>query len=78
MITDGGGYILIGRKNNSITWSVPSNDIPVEPYGDPHWLSSLGDAQILDFRIQMATKEDFKDTVAHWWVSNKMLAMFEE
>jgi hypothetical protein len=68
MTTDGGGFILIGRKNNSITWSVPSNDIPVEPYGDPHWSSTFGDAPILDFRVQMATKEDFKSTVAHWWV----------
>jgi hypothetical protein len=68
MTTDGGGFILIGKKKNTITWSVPSNDIPVEPYGDPHWSSTFGDAPILDFRVQMATKEDFKSTVAHWWV----------
>ena len=57
--------MLIGRKNNSITWTVPSNNKTVEPYGEPHWSSSLGDAPILDIRVQMATKEDFKTTKAH-------------
>ena len=66
MTTDGGGYFLIGRKNDSITWSVPSNDDPVEPFGIPHWISSLGDVDIIDFRIQMASKEDFQATKAHW------------
>ena len=70
MTTDGGGFMLIGRKNNSITWTVPSNSETVEPYGEPHWSSSLGDALILDFRVQMATKEDFKTTKAHWSVSS--------
>ena len=65
MTTDGGGFMLTGRKKNSITWSVPSNNKTVEPYGEPHWSSSLGDATILDFRVQMATKEDFKATKAH-------------
>ena len=60
--------MLIGRKNNSITWTIPSNNETVEPYGEPHWSSSLGDAAILDFRVQMATKEDFKFTKAHWFV----------
>lgn len=59
--------MLIGRKNNSITWSVPSNDYPVEPFGDPHWSSALGDAAILDFRVQMATSENFMETKAHWY-----------
>ena len=67
MITDGGGgFMLIGRKNNSITWTVPSNNNTVEPYGEPHWSSALGDAPILDFSIQVATKEDLKTTKAHW------------
>lgn len=68
MKTDGGGYMLIGRKNNSETWTVPSNNDPVSPFGDPHWSSALGDAPILDFRIQMAISEDFKQTKAHWFV----------
>jgi hypothetical protein len=67
MTTDGGGYFLVGRKNNSITWTLPSNDLPVEPYGDPHWASNLGDAPILDFRVQIATSEDFQQTKAHWY-----------
>ena len=65
MTTDGGGLMLIGHKNDSITWTVPSNNKTVEPYGEPHWSSSLSDAPILDFRVQMATKEDFKATKAH-------------
>jgi hypothetical protein len=66
MITDGGGWMLIGRANNSITWTVPSNNTPVEPFGEPHWSSSLGDAPVVDFRVQVATQEDFSATKAHW------------
>lgn len=51
MTTDGGGFILIGRKNTSETWSVPSNNKPVTPYGEPHWSSNLGDMPIVDFRV---------------------------
>ena len=61
----------MGRKNSSVTWTVPSNSKPVEPFGDPHWSSSLGDAKILDFRVQVATKEDFNTTKADWYVENK-------
>ena len=68
MNTDGGGWALIGRKTNAVTWTVPSNNKPVEPFGKPHWSSSLGDAPILDFRVQVATEEDFRATKAHWWV----------
>ena len=68
MTTDGGGFILVGRKNNSKTWTVPSNDYLVEPKGDPHWASNLGDAAVLDFRVQIATAEDFKHTKADWLV----------
>ena len=60
--------MLIGRKNTPVTWTLPSNNQTVHPYGEPHWSSSLGDAAILDFRIQMATSEDFKTTKAHWLV----------
>ena len=68
MTTDGGGFMLIGHKNNSITWTVPSNDNPVEPLGFPHWSSALGDAPVQDFRVQMSTGKDFKQTKAHWYV----------
>ena len=67
MTTDAGGFMLVGRKKNPITWTVPSNNTTVEPYGEPHWSSSLGDVPILDFRVQMATREDFKATKAHWY-----------
>lgn len=66
MKTDGGGYILIGRTNSSGIWAVPSSDDPVEPFGKPHWCSSLGNTSIIDFRVQMASKEDFRMTKAHW------------
>ena len=69
LTTDGGGFMLIGRKNSSATWTVPTRNSPVEPFGDPHWSSALGEAPILDFRIQMATSEDFKATKAHWLVT---------
>ena len=66
MTTDGGGFMLIGHKNSSITWTVPSNDDPVEPLGFPHWSSALGDTSMLDFRIQMSSSADFKLTKTHW------------
>ena len=66
MTTDGGGYMLIGRKNTSVTWTLPSDSSPVEPYGKPHWSSNFGDAPILDFRIQIATVDDFQSTKSHW------------
>ena len=69
MSTDGGGWVLIGRKTSAVTWTVPSNNKTVEPFGEPHWSSSLGDAPILDFRVQVATQEDFSATKAHWWVA---------
>ena len=66
MTTDGGGFTLIGHKNTSETWSVPSNKKPVTPFGEPHWSSELGDMPIVDFRVQVATAGDFKYTKAHW------------
>ena len=66
MSTDGGGYMLFGRMNDTVTWNVPSNNETVEPFGYPHWSSELGDVSVLDFRIQVASKDDFKSTKAHW------------
>ena len=66
MTTDGGGWLLIGRKKNAVTWTVPSNNKTVEPFGEPHWSSSFGDAPIVDFRVQVATQEDLSKTKAHW------------
>ena len=58
--------MLIGRKTSAVTWTVPSNNTPVEPFGKPHWSSSLGDTPIVDFRVQVATQEDFRKTKSHW------------
>ncbi|CAB4025356.1 Hypothetical predicted protein, partial [Paramuricea clavata] len=66
MTTDDGGYALLGRKTTPETWTLPSNNTPVHPYGPPHWLSSIGDAQIMDFRVQIATSDNLKATKAHW------------
>ena len=66
METDGGGFMLIGRKNSPVMWSVPSNDTPLEPYGEPRWSSAFGDAPILDFRVQISTSGNMSDTAAHW------------
>jgi hypothetical protein len=68
MTTDGGGFMLIGRKTNPITWTVPSNNSTVEPHGKPHWSSNLGDTPIMDFRVQIATSDNFEATKAHWYV----------
>ena len=68
MNTDGGGWALIGRTTSAVTWTVPSNSKTVEPFGKPHWFSSLGDAPILDFHVQVATQKDLSATKAHWWV----------
>ena len=43
MHTDGGGFALVGIKDSPVSWTVPSNAIPVHPQGPPHWSSNLGD-----------------------------------
>ena len=66
MTTDGGGYMLIGRMNDTVTWDVPSSETTVQPFDDPQWSSSFGDLLILDFRVQVATDEKYKQIKAHW------------
>ncbi|XP_028403464.1 uncharacterized protein LOC114526145 [Dendronephthya gigantea] len=66
MTTDGGGYILFGYINGTVTWGVPSNNETVQPFGDPRWSSEFGDVSVLDFRIQVASDNDMKETKAHW------------
>ncbi|XP_028403520.1 uncharacterized protein LOC114526201 isoform X3 [Dendronephthya gigantea] len=66
MTTDGGGYILFGYINGTVTWGVPSNNETVQPFGDPHWSSEFGDVSVLDFRIQVASDDDMEKTKAHW------------
>ncbi|XP_028391546.1 uncharacterized protein LOC114516311 [Dendronephthya gigantea] len=66
MTTDGGGFALIGKLNNSVTWKVPSKNTTVDPFGESQWSSDLGDAPVLDFRIQISTRENLAKTNAHW------------
>ncbi|XP_028405295.1 uncharacterized protein LOC114527801 [Dendronephthya gigantea] len=66
MSTDGGGYILIGIMNNTVTWNVPSRNSTVEPFGTPQFSSAFGDVSILDLRIQVATDAQYTQTIAHW------------
>lgn len=67
MSVDGGGYILIGRMNDTVTWDVPSSNITVEPHDSPQWSSAFGDIPILDFRVQVAVDDEYiKKIKAHW------------
>lgn len=66
MTTDGGGYMLVARKH-AIAWDIPSKDKTVDPHtNELFWTSQLGDAPILDFRIQLSTSKFFNGTKAHW------------
>ncbi|XP_028416631.1 uncharacterized protein LOC114540704 [Dendronephthya gigantea] len=66
MTTDGGGFILFGYQNSSVTWNVPSTNKPVDPFDSPRWSSVLGNTPILDIRVQVSSSAEFKDTKAHW------------
>ena len=64
MTTDRGGFILFGYHNSPVTWNLPSTDKPVDPVGLPHWSSILGNAPILDIRVQVSKSKEFKDIVS--------------
>ncbi|XP_028405296.1 uncharacterized protein LOC114527802 [Dendronephthya gigantea] len=66
MTTDGGGYMLFGIMNNTVTWNVPSSNSTVEPFGIPQFSSAFGDVSILDFRIQVSTDVQYKHIISHW------------
>ena len=67
MTTDGGGFALVARKHDAIMWDIPSKNQPAEPHSnETYWTSQLGDAPILDFRIQISTSDSFDGTKAHW------------
>ena len=66
MTTDGGGFILFGYQNSSVTWNISFTDKPVDPFGSPHWSSVLGNASILEIRVQVSSSKEFKDTKTHW------------
>ena len=56
----------MAMKENPVTWDVPSNEKPVDPFGPPHWSSKFGDVSVQDFAIQISTTKNFEDTKAHW------------
>ncbi|CAB4020794.1 Hypothetical predicted protein, partial [Paramuricea clavata] len=66
MSTDGGGFALLAHKTSAITWTVPSNYTRVDPFTSHQWSSVLGNASIMDFRVQVSTSNNFSDTKAHW------------
>lgn len=66
MTTDGGGFTLIAHKTSAVTWTVPSNNTRVDPFSSHQWSSALGNASVMDFRIQVSTSSNFSDTKAHW------------
>ncbi|CAB4021301.1 guanylate-binding 1-like [Paramuricea clavata] len=57
LVTDGGGFLLIGVQNSSRTMDVPSDSTIVHPLDLRHWSSSFGEEKILDFRVQIATSK---------------------
>ena len=66
MTTDGGGFMLVGYKDSPKSWTVPSDDSLLSPQGSPHWSSAFGKVSMLEFRIQVSTTKDFRDTKADW------------
>lgn len=64
--TDGGGFVLVAKKDDPVTWTVPSSKETVDPHGKPHWSSTFGKVEMLDIRFQISTTSNFKDTKAHW------------
>ncbi|XP_028393240.1 uncharacterized protein LOC114517654 [Dendronephthya gigantea] len=74
--TDGGGFALVGMKDNPVSWTVPSNSLPVDPQGPPHWSSDLGDVKVLDFRVQFSADNSFENTKADWFYRLKPRRMF--
>ena len=64
--TDGGGFMLVAKKDDPVTWTVPSSKDPVGPHDKPHWSSIFGKVEMLDIRFQVSTTLHFKDTKAHW------------
>ena len=64
--TDGGGFMLVAKKDDPVTWTVPSSKDTVGPHDKSHWSSIFGKVEMLDIRFQVSTTLHFKDTKAHW------------
>ena len=58
--------MLMAMKESPVTWDVPSNEKPVDPFGPPHWSSKFADVSVQDFAIQISHTKNFEDTKAHW------------
>jgi hypothetical protein len=58
--------MLVAKKDDPVTWTVPSTNETVDPHGKPHWSSTFGKVEMLDIRFQISTTSNFKDTKAHW------------
>ena len=59
--------MLVARKHDAITWDIPSKDQAADPKSsEKYWTSQLGDASILDFRVQISDTDSFDNTKAHW------------
>ncbi|XP_028411772.1 uncharacterized protein LOC114534516 [Dendronephthya gigantea] len=76
--TDRGGFSLIGVKDTPKTWAIPSNASFIHPHGEPMWSSAFGEQEILDFRVQISTSKDFRDTRAHWYYRFKSPRILSE
>ena len=70
MTMDGGGFSLIAHKTSAVTWTVPSNNTRVDRFSSHQWSSALGNASVMDFRVQLSTSNNFRDKKAHchWFV----------
>ncbi|MCD6367036.1 MAG: hypothetical protein J7L46_05805, partial [Bacteroidales bacterium] len=71
MVTDGGGWTLLGRIDQPSMWNVPSSKNLVHPVdGLQHWSSQLGDVMIIDFRVMVSTTPNpTTDIKSHWYYS---------
>ena len=66
MVTDGGGFMLVGVQNSPVSWDVPSQSKLIQPLDSRKWSSVFGNMFIKDFRIQISTSKSYSSTQAHW------------
>ena len=58
--------MLVGHKDSPESWTLPSYLSVVAPDGKPHWSSVLGNASMVEFRIQISVTKSPKQTTADW------------